>query len=1011
MAEENKNQVVSLNSKESKAYSLIRKYSADSYLKQPTLGDIREISGARTNKEASALISSLTRKGIPIFRKVNDSEGKRMTHYSLSPECLDLEIKKDEKGKKFEDEYRYSHLYIGEPGFATKCFDRENTMNGLALFLEENGLTPSIREVDIQGSILPHIPPYASKSYLDDLMILDIPPRKEEGFTKQEEDLMSFMPGYEKKWYEKYLINNEKKKITDRVGASEEIENQLKRLMRVLPEETKLRLHLGVGDRKNIEHIKTRIISEYAKVKAEEIKEKKKEIENKLKTNTADYFTSTLQKICLEKILDDSELTLHNKERRNEYLERMGEYFAGIITNIREDFIGGLKNSSSPLPVRGVPAKGKVKDIIKFAYYVDTNIEGKKNKTKKFYEKISKIDEKISKIVSEKESLEQQLEGTSYERDWEEDLHKSGRSSITTFTKQHPVDSLHAEMADKRAKDEYLKPFFGFERIAQKISVHDSIRKSISFETKVITDVKKGEKEKLEADYEIIDEGKKKVLFIRNIREHRSDNITPRAIKDAKIEMNRLNITLNKIKETEKIEQPDLILLGAQMGGGFRVMPWLKESQNFLKDKFREEKDVGLLVNLPTLQSSEKLEFLLRKGCRNWNVKRYADYPTGNAAVLHREDKEGVNSFLVMDTDLLSEFGIKAAEIRRYREELKNNKKLPKDKKEELKKLIKQKRQEVKFNPKVIEAAGDFHLGAPDMPERYSKDQLIEAMKSYSRRHGLPDIVSWDEVLHGTMDRVFSSASRYMAKSPPEIKSKIINPLLKKPEEKMTPKQEAKFWKERNEEMAKELLTNHRAITIHNQAEQLEYFDRILKPYAEEILENGGKVILTSGNHWNKSCRNGDEAKQLAQHFPTNLRDEGRVIANSGYGNDFGMGHTVIGKDQNGNDQLLYVSHRFKRAQDEVFGIMAHLRKQNDDSAIIIGGDTHVGGVGYGDKRGVVLHQGMEPFNQYCGTIGAPGSARGFARIGYDPEKRGLLKMSLILTNTLEKIIEEENII
>jgi len=404
---------------------------------------------------------------------------------------------------------------------------------------------------------------------------------------------------------------------------------------------------------------------------------------------------------------------------------------------------------------------------------------------------------------------------------------------------------------------------------------------------------------------------------------------------------------------------------------------------------------LSYLVNLPTFQSIPRLEWLTNKGFSNWHVKRYTKGPYASGATLHTVDNEGVNSFTVIDNALLMEFGDKAAEIEAYRASLKEKGLSAADKKQ-IRALIREKKAEVKFKMKTIEAAGDHHLGSPDQPYKTSKFQMIEASQSYQQRHGLPDIVCYDESLHGCLT-FFGSGSRYLAMTPPEFKRKVINPILGNKD--MTGDEKAA-------EIAKRSLMNHRQITVHNEADQKQMFGESLMPYLNRVIKRGGKVLLASGNHYNGGNKQSDEALELANQFSMAQRDNGQVIAMSGRGSQVGAGTVVL----DGGQKLFYM-HKFPERQDEIYGIMAHLRKMNNDADIVIAGDRHQPGVGYADGHAVVLHPGYEPINKYVPLIGKPAGIHGFVNVGYDPDKKGIYKFDIVLDPTREKIIEAEEIL
>ncbi|MDO8517555.1 MAG: hypothetical protein Q7S33_05515 [Nanoarchaeota archaeon] len=400
------------------------------------------------------------------------------------------------------------------------------------------------------------------------------------------------------------------------------------------------------------------------------------------------------------------------------------------------------------------------------------------------------------------------------------------------------------------------------------------------------------------------------------------------------------------------------------------------------------------MINLPTLQDIRKLEWLVEKGFRNWHTKNYQKGPYASGAVLHSETKDGVNRFTMIDTSLLMKFGKIAEEIEVYREQLKQD--LSEENRNKILELIKERKESVKLNLSKIEAAGDFHLGAPDNLDRYSKDQFIKASQIYQLEHGLPNIVSWDEIAHGTMERTFNSASRYEGLIPEKFKQVVIDKILASD---LTGEQKAY-------EIAKESMRNLRAITIHNNSEQKHLFKLLLKPYADKILENNGKLILTSGNHFNKSNPTSDEALEFANQFSEEYIDNGQIAVFSGKGNDVGVGALRLD-----NNQKIFVMHKFPERNDEIYGIMTHLRKMNNDADIVIAGDRHHPGAGYADGHFIALHPGYEPINKFVPLIGKPAGVRGFNNVFYDSDKKGVYAVEFVLNPTLEKIIEKEKII
>ncbi|MBU4069838.1 MAG: hypothetical protein KJ646_02550 [Nanoarchaeota archaeon] len=994
---------VYLDTNQFKLFKFLKVNSAD-FSNWSSLKDISKklkISENATKK----LISSLREKeGIALDSKTEKKGEMKIRKYGLAPETLGILVKSERDiHKNNKNGNLFSALYLAEPCFGTKAFEERYTMKGLALALEVNGLAGKIQEVIIQGGVIPHLPPYSSKSYDWDLKFLGQIDKEKTRFSeKLLEDKIE--TSWEREFYEKFIHNSKKSKITTLTDAFKAAENQLSPLMNSLPEDTVLRIQLGEEDRKNIEHLQAARVQEWAKEKGEKINKIRDEIMNESYKTFQDSYIFLVQKSYLEKTLKNEKILRKINEKRIDFKKRILNNFQDFLMEVKEDSeietsnfwedhqkILGLDINEI---LYGETIKEDKHQMENFGIERAMNyVSRSQRKSKNIKQGMKKLENLLQKTKEKQEDLSSRLEDLNESASWTKQLLESGRKTITWFTRQYPVFSDEVELIFKQVKDKYTQHFFNW-NISQPTVIHVSPRKRIEIETGVITNVLSNEKDKLEVDYSVESYEKKRMLLIHNINHITSDGIAPNAIKKAKELMNHENIVLKKLYEEELIKfQPDILLLGGHQTGGFRVMPWFKDSEQIIQGEFVENQKISYLIHLPTLQSIPRLEWLISKGFKNWHTKRYQSGPYASAAIIHTEDKEGVGRFGIINSAQLEKFGKKAEEIEVYRKELKKN--LSSENRKEIFKLIKEKKEEVKINFKKIEAAGDFHLGAPDYPGRYSKDQFIEAMQYYQIKKGLPEIISWDEIPHGCLDS-FGSGSRYLGMTPAKFKRKIINPIL---ESDLNPEEKAR-------EIARESLRNHRAITIHNQADQKELFAEMLRPYAEKVIKNGGKLILTSGNHANNSDKKSDEALELANQFSTEYRDKNKVIAFSGKGNPVGVG--AIRLD---GGQTLFVMHKFPERQDEIYGIMTHLRKMNNDADIVIAGDRHQTGAGYADGHLIVLHPGMEPINTYVPLIGKPAGVRGFNNIYFDPNKRGIYAVEFILNNTLEKIVKEENII
>ena len=853
--------------------------------------------------------------------------------------------------------------------------------------MEVNKIAPTIQEVIFEGGVIPHVPPYSSKSYVNDLRFLGWVKRKEGDNTVSEDMLEDkISTSYEGDFYEKHINNSERRKIVDLSDAYSVAEEQLKILMGVLPEDSVLRIQLGEEDKKNMDHIEQTYIKAWAKEKTAQIKELQKTHIEGLSENVENYALAKVNKECLQYALDLPAFKRGKKETKSVYSARI----KGELTNLTEDSLeSSIFIEDIEVKINDEKYEDSINDAVKYIAWASA----RQNVAENIGKSIKKKESSMAEFEKNKQGIEAKLNDLQNAGSWIDLLTKGPRGAVSWFTGQYPVRSDELELIFKKTKDEYTRPFYGMD-LSQQILTHVSPRKKVTVDTGVISNIETGKKDSVDVEYGTLRMNGKNLLLVHNLNHIFSDNVSPKVIKDAKLESNYHNVVLSKLyKDTFKDEQPDIIMAGGHGAGGFRVMPWFKESEHMIDGEFVKGQDLAYLINLPTLQSTPQLEWLVSHGFKNWHTKRYKKGPYASAAVIHTEDIEGVNKFTIVDTAQLVEMGKVAEEIDVYRDQLKE--KLTKPERKEILKIIKEKKNSIKLKYKKIEAAGDFHLGAPDHLDRYSKDELIQASQIYQREHGLPDIASWDEMLHGTLG-FFGSASRYLGKPAVEFKRTVLDQIL---ESDLSSE-------EKSEKIVQESLRNLRGITVHNEAMQKGMYAEMLRPYSEEVIKKGGKLILASGNHYNNSNKNSDEAIELANQYATALRDNGQVIPFSGKGNPVGVGSIRLE-----NDRVLNVMHKFPEMQDEIYGMLNHLRKMNNDADIVIAGDRHQTGAGYADGHLVVLHPGFEAINKYVPLIGKPSGVRGFNNIFYDPNKKGVFSVDFVVNNTLEKVIDKNNII
>lgn len=993
-----------LSNDEFTVYDSIRRTGSDP-LKSPTLKDLSKQTKFSEGK-ISGLISKIKQKGVDVHAIKKEQDGRN--RYFISTEGLEVHVSRDRP--QTHREISYSALYLGDPAFGTRAANPQ-ALKGLVTFLERSGKNEEIQFVLMSGAVVPHVPPYATESYKQAAHFLGKTKRMPgEEITPAEKELKKRVNSvWPSNFFEEQLYDANYRKITSLADAFKESGERVAELMECLPEDTRLSIQWGEEDHLNKKHIEDALIASWSKENEDRAKiERDGILEDYLKLYSH-LGTAYTKKEILSKKRKEDESERDFKKRIKQEIKEKGT--GKILDKIECDFTKGQtfnKEQTRLLRERFV-REFNTRCYKPSIDYLDKVLLGEtkpriiSKTTQTLDEQIDRIKERAPARIKE---FQQRLEDADRELGWVQTLLGGDRSQITFFTKQYPIKSDAVGAAHRVAKDIYSARYHQW-NIAQIPNVHDSHRKTVPVPT--IPLIEKDGTSKLasaEIDYSIEQRGNKNILLIHNIRSNFSNATGSDAMRRAKDLMNFENMVLRKFYE-DRLEReilPDVVITGSHGAGAFKAQPWFQSSDEIIRGNFSGEeytpkkKKMSWLVQLPKFQDMQQLQWLRDKGFKNAHIKAMESGPFATAAILHSEDHEGVPEFEILDTAYLEGLAEIDARMNTYKRELRT---LPAEAKPKIQQEVTRLRSELerRINGKriSIHAEGDDHIGTIDMVDKYTRDQFIKATQSYFRRHGLPDIASFDEVLHGCEDGMFKGGARYEGMNPEEYRIKVIEKVMNNPS--LTGEEKAKT-------LASESMRNLRKIPMHNEEVQLNLFNRMIKPYLDSVLASGGRLIFTSGNHYGHANRNGDEAMKLAAQFPLKYSDEGIIVAGTALGNPFGYATVILpGK------QKLFVKHKFKEQSDEISGMLAELRKANCDADIVIGGDRHHPGIGYADGHLAVLHPGMEPINGYVHAIGKPSGVRGANLIEYIPGVKGFASVKGIFDPTLEKIVDAEHIL
>lgn len=418
---------------------------------------------------------------------------------------------------------------------------------------------------------------------------------------------------------------------------------------------------------------------------------------------------------------------------------------------------------------------------------------------------------------------------------------------------------------------------------------------------------------------------------------------------------------------------PDLAVT-AHGAGGFRMEAMGKEYESIENYVDRETPEVCMAMQLPTLQDVEKLRVLTHKRIKNAHTERYEKGNYSSGAVFYKVKETGEHEVTMVTTKELlrmADIGDRIVELESYEHPSPEHT-------SEIEALYEQ----LKFEPTTGSVFTDIHFGAPNKEGRPTNYEVFEKSAAYVRENGLPDVLVINgDILHGCLERHFGSNEQYYGKGPVELKQEI-DALEGTPEAKL-------------EQLEKIIDRAHSQIPITVVSKQLREAKKRLIPLAHKVLENGGHVVFTSGNHYNETSKFLDEATDLVNLLDMKYIDSPQVVAFDGFGDKYGMGQVDL------EGVMLYCSHGPTRGSDNVTGGLRQVKGSMREADVAVYGHVHHCGGGHGGDTFVVVGAGMQTWNPYLDRIGMEAGLRGIVNFAYDQDKE-VFKWDFVLDPALE---------
>jgi calcineurin-like phosphoesterase family protein len=267
---------------------------------------------------------------------------------------------------------------------------------------------------------------------------------------------------------------------------------------------------------------------------------------------------------------------------------------------------------------------------------------------------------------------------------------------------------------------------------------------------------------------------------------------------------------------------------------------------------------------------------------------------------------------------------------------------------------------------------------------------------NYQRRdERLPDVLVFNgDILHGILKHTSANA-QYTAKTPAELRAEEARIRTRTDLDAMTKEQAIA-------DLYRESLGQ---LNVTNLAKQREEFIYTFKPYCMDVLRNGGKIVLVSGNHFNKTTKSAggeaidDEAYALAQLLDgyEKYKAEGKIIILDGLGEEYGIGTMPLG-----DGKELYAVHEPGRGSDPALALMRKLKNEDRTPHLALSGHLHVPTIGFANGRLALQYPGMQSWSKYLTLFSAKASLRGKINVEVDP-RRQWARVRGIYDPTLER--------
>jgi hypothetical protein len=298
------------------------------------------------------------------------------------------------------------------------------------------------------------------------------------------------------------------------------------------------------------------------------------------------------------------------------------------------------------------------------------------------------------------------------------------------------------------------------------------------------------------------------------------------------------------------------------------------------------------------------------------------------------------------------------------------------------------------FRQVGVEVHSDTHMGAGNPYDDFSNYELLDACIQDSNARGLPDILVFGgDMVEGALG---SKLNEHVARNYLDQKEfmRRVDEHAKKAG--LSPEQ---IMKARMEFLQRQDYA-HPVTVVEEQVNRLHPLLR----HAVDVVNNGGDVIVISGNHYNQSQRN--ENFDEATHLAKDIRLLGGFQDNHPnihifYGGWLGSGEVTV------QGIPIFGIHKGKGSKDKITGLMDHRIQQKRPGFFYVEGHFHTPVFGK-DLAGVFLAApSIAPAIPFVDQAALKAGLRGYSRVDFFVDDIGRHRFRARITNVFQEQLKK----